>query len=216
MKQEEPFHLERVLVVGAVADAAAFKMLAADCDMIELRLDSLGAGEEVINYAKQCPCPLLLTARGPEEGGQNNCSVEERRAAYMALLPYATAIDIELRSFYPLRDVIDAAKKAGVTIVGSFHNFEMTPPLDILTAKIGDIADIHKFATMVNSESDLEIHRALLQGGKPLSVMGMGSLGAEARPEMMKMGSLLNYGYLGEVATAPNQWPVAKLKALAG
>ena len=43
--------------------------------------------------------------------------------------------------------------------------------------------------------------------------MGMGPLGAEARPEMMKLGSILNYGFLGETATAPNQWPVAKLRA---
>ncbi|MDB4288703.1 hypothetical protein N9947_01920 [bacterium] len=74
---------------------------------------------------------------------------------------------------------------------------------------------MHKFATFVKTEEDLRIHRTLLESVKNLSVMGMGPLGGEARPEMMKMGSLLNYGYLGETPTAPNQWPVAKLKELA-
>ena len=42
--------------------------------------------------------------------------------------------------------------------------------------------------------------------------MGMGPLGAAARPLMAKSGSLLNYGYLGATPTAPDQWPAGLLK----
>ncbi|MDA7864060.1 type I 3-dehydroquinate dehydratase [Akkermansiaceae bacterium] len=215
MMKGKGLNLGRALVVGAIADAAALSLVPKDCDIIELRLDSLGFGREMIRYAKKCNSPLLVTARGPEEGGAHAMTISERRKAYEALMPYATAIDIELRSFGDLADVIALAKKEGVTVVGSFHDFEKTPPLEDLESKIGEVADIHKFATFVKTEKDLRIHRTLLESVKNLSVMGMGPLGGEARPEMMKMGSLLNYGYLGETPTAPNQWPVAKLKELA-
>jgi 3-dehydroquinate dehydratase len=43
--------------------------------------------------------------------------------------------------------------------------------------------------------------------------MGMGPLGAAARPLMAEAGSLLNYGFLGTTPTAPNQWPAGLLKA---
>ena len=42
--------------------------------------------------------------------------------------------------------------------------------------------------------------------------MGMGPLGAAARPLMAKAGSLFNYGYLGATPTAPDQWPAQLLK----
>ena len=200
--------------MGAVADPAALKLEPENCDIIELRLDSLGYGEEILSYAQKCKFPLLVTARGPEEGGQNHLDISERKTSYEALIPYAAAIDIELRSFQELTSIIEQAKENNVLVVGSFHDFEKTPPLKDLENKIGEIADIHKFATYIETAEDLAIHRQLLKKYDQLSVMGMGPLGAEARPEMMKIGSLLNYGYLGDTPTAPNQWPVAKLKNL--
>lgn len=143
-------------------------------------------------------------------------SIQERIDAYLALLPFAFAIDIELSCFDSLSSVISAAKSQKTILVGSFHDFEKTPSLDSLTSLIGQIADIHKFATMVNEPCDLNIHRNLLKLPTPLSVMGMGPLGAEARPEMMQLGSILNYGYLGDTPTAPNQWPTSKLMELSG
>lgn len=204
----------KTLIVGAIADQASLKIPAEDCDVVELRLDSLGTGDAVISYAEKCPLPLLITARGALEGGQNDLSVAERRAMYDKMMPFAAAIDIELITHEDFFDVIQKAKDQGVIVVGSFHNFEKTPQLAELLGKISGESDIFKFATMVNEPSDLEIHRSLLANDKPLSVMGMGPLGAEARPEMIKQGSLLNYGFLGETPTAPDQWPVAELSAL--
>ena len=215
MADRERLFSKQPLVVGAIAEEEAFGISMEGCDVIELRLDSLGWSEKVVNFSQKCPLPLLITARGPDEGGANHLSVEDRRMAYAALLPYADAIDIELRSFEDLADLVEAAKRAGVFVVGSFHDFKKTPPLEELQAKMGGVADIHKFATMVLSEEDLETHRALLAGEGKLSVMGMGPLGAAARPEMMSLGSILNYGFLGETPTAPDQWPAAELKRVA-
>ena len=202
------------LIVGALADEGSLSASIEECDVVELRIDSLKITDALIDHAIKCNKPLLVTARGPLEGGQNNLSIDQRQALYSKMMPYAAAIDIELISHEELSDVISEAQAQGVIVVGSFHNFEETPSLEELTSKIQGRSDIYKFATMVNSEADLEIHRTLLERDTPLSVMGMGPLGAEARPEMIKRGSLLNYGYLGETPTAPNQWPVAKLREL--
>jgi len=199
-------------VVGAISEASTLSLSHDACDVIELRLDSLGTGEETLSYAKQSAIPLLVTARGSLEGGVNQLSISDRIEAYQRLMPYAAAIDIELSSFPELMEIVEQAKRENVSVVGSFHDFEKTPPLDALKARIGAVADLHKFATMVTEESDLDVHRTLLCRFPPLSVMGMGPQGADARPEMMTLGSVLNYGYLGNTPTAPNQWPVSKLR----
>lgn len=202
------------LTVGAIADSEALRADSPECDLVELRLDSLGTGDEVLDFAKRCPLPLLITARGPSEGGQNGWTEAERGEAYGKFMPYASAIDLELRDFEALDAVISEAKAAGVVVVGSFHDFEGTPPEETLAAKLDERADVHKFALMALSARSIHVQLELLTslGGRPLSVMGMGPLGAAARPLMAKAGSLLNYGYLGRVPTAPDQWPAGLLK----
>mgnify|MGYP005846406245 CR=1 FL=1 len=204
----------RPLVVGAISDAGEFTVTPSGCDLIELRLDSLGTSAEVISYAQNAPLPLLITARGPSEGGQSDWSLSEREQAYRTLLPLASFIDIELRDFEALTPFIEEARAAGVVMVGSFHDFDQTPPLPELLEKRHPLADLHKFALMTRTGDDVVTHLALLQkfGGGPVSVMGMGPIGAAARPLMARCGSLLNYGYLGRTPTAPDQWP-AKLLA---
>jgi len=210
----DSIHAQKPLTVGALADPETFKTLSPECDVVELRLDSLGTGSEVLHFAKTCPLPLLITARGPDEGGQNDWGIQDRAEAYLKLLPYASAIDIELRDFDQFAKVIAEAKNQGIVVVGSFHNFERTPDLQELTSKIDPRADIHKFALMATSSSCIRAHLSLFEAlpGKALSIMGMGPLGAAARPLMAKAGSLLNYGYLGATPTAPNQWQAGLLK----
>lgn len=202
------------MTVGAIADFEALQSGSFDCDAVELRLDSLGTGEEVLQFAETCPLPLLITARGSAEGGQSDWSLAERADAYRRFLPHAAAIDIELRDFDALDAVISEAKSDGILVVGSFHDFQATPALDFLAAKSDERADLHKFALRTDSLDAIQVHLGLFDalGENPLSVMGMGPLGAAARPLMAKAGSLLNYGYLGKIPTAPDQWPAGLLK----
>ncbi len=203
------------LVVGAIAEPSALSIKPTDCDVVELRLDSLGIGENVHRFAKECPLPVLLTARGAEEGGQSSWSKKERAHAYRALLPYAALIDIELCDFEALASVIENAKEIGISVIGSLHNFEVTPEPASLAEKINTRADLHKFAFMAQSSDDIKKHLEIFErlSGHALSVMGMGPLGVSARPLMAEAGSLLNYGFLGATPTAPNQWPAGLLKA---
>ncbi|MGE9268200.1 MAG: type I 3-dehydroquinate dehydratase [Verrucomicrobiales bacterium] len=206
----------KTLTVGAVSHAAFLENppadLSAHCDLVELRLDSLGTGPGVTNFAARSPLPLLITARGPEEGGENALTPDERREAYLKLLPHASAIDIELRDFPLLADLIETARSQNITIIGSFHDFEKTPPAEELLAKSDQNADIFKVATRVHTSADIDTHVRLLAAAPAASVMGMGPLGSASRPYLAALGSLLNYGFLGAHATAPGQWPAKLLK----
>lgn len=210
----EFFRTRQPLTVGAIADSTALTEAEFDCEIVELRLDSLGTGNDLISFVESCPCPLLLTARGKIEGGQSEWSIEERAAAYRKLMPFASAIDIELRDFEVMGDIVSEAREQGIVVVGSFHDFQATPPLEILLSKKDDRADILKFALMAHSTACIQSQLAVFEAfqGRALSVMGMGPLGAAARPLMAKAGSILNYGYLGNTPTAPNQWPAGLLK----
>jgi len=202
------------LVVGAIAASGDLEKAPAGCDVVELRLDSLGTGEKVHEFAESCPLPLLVTARGPDEGGQSEWTLKQRAEAYLSFLPYAAFLDIELRDLEECREIRQLARQRKIPVIGSFHDFETTPPLDHLLEKLDGDADIYKFALMTNSTDDVRIHLDLLKvrPSTLMSVMGMGPLGAAARPLMAKAGSVLNYGYLGSTPTAPDQWPAALLK----
>ena len=204
------------LVVGAVADLGILMTDPASfrdsCDLIELRLDSLGAGAEVVKFAKACPLPLLVTSRGKAEGGAGSWSCAERAAQYRALLSIATVIDIELSQFDALKEVRAEAEVAKVPIVGSFHDFEKTPELEELRRLRKEAGLFFKAATFVREQRDLQILYDFLKSEDRSSVMGMGPMGGSARPSMAAMGSILNYGYLGEFATAPGQWRAGDLR----
>jgi len=91
------------LTVGAIAGheglALPLENITDQCDVVELRLDSLGWNNAVLEFAEKCPLPLLITARGPEEGGAGALSLKERHEGYRTLMTHAAIIDIELRDF---------------------------------------------------------------------------------------------------------------------
>jgi 3-dehydroquinate dehydratase-1 len=103
--------------------------------------------------------------------------------------------------------------------MGSFHDFQATPPDDVLRGAI-DFAqpaglDAVKIATYLNTQDDLI--RLMQLTASPhrlrLSTMGMGPWGRTSRLVLAKAGSLLNYGYIGG-SNAPGQWPAARLKQI--
>jgi len=210
------------LTVGAINNPAALEteICAADCDLVELRLDSLGNGPAVRAFAERCAstAPVLITARHPEEGGAGKYSATSRESLLRSLLHLAGAIDIELRSLEELSAVWTEASEQDLVRIASYHDFKATPDLDSLRTRI-DIAaeagaEVAKFAFRINSPADLQTVVALMETETPLplSVMGMGPLAPSSRLLAVQLGSVLNYGYLGNEATAPGQWPAALLK----
>jgi 3-dehydroquinate dehydratase I len=219
-------HRTHPLVVGAVSRAETLEglsqttLLAEECDVLELRLDSITLPvDELHTHAAHLPLPLLITARHPDEGGQGNLSAAQRAALLDRHLDLAALMDVELRSAMDLQPVIAKAKARGVGVIGSFHDFNSTPSDDVLRGAV-DFGlqfklDAVKIATTLQSPDDLARLIHLLAGEKriPLSVMGMGGLGRASRIVLARCGSILNYGYLGE-SNAPGQWPARRLKEL--
>jgi 3-dehydroquinate dehydratase-1 len=214
------------LVVGAVSRAETLaglgtkEGLADECDLFELRLDSLGLpAAEIHAHARSLPLPLLITARHPDEGGDGNLSVGDRAALLESHLDIAALMDVELRSAMDLQAVIAKAKARAVGVIGSFHDFNSTPADDVLKGAV-DFAlqfkfDAVKIATTLHSADDLARLLHLLAGEKriPLSVMGMGGLGRVSRITLARCGSILNYGYVGE-SNAAGQLPARRLKEM--
>lgn len=212
----------RPLVVGAVSDPSILRETISpeDCDLIELRLDVLGTGGAVRGFCERHAgtLPLLLTARHPDEGGAKALSARRRATALGSLLDSAAAIDLELRSLPELDALWSEAGSRGITRIASFHDFEAAPDLDELTSKIRAAAvagaAIGKLAFRLTEPGELHTLAALLRitPSLPLSVMGMGPLAPASRLLAMQLGSVLNYGYLGDEPTAPGQWPARLLK----
>ena len=192
----------------------------ATCDLLELRLDLLELDADELQHAiPLLGMPVLLTARHPAEGGQGTEDAAGRKALLEPLIELAAVIDIELRSVGEMQDIIAKARRHGVAVMGSFHNFQVTPGEEVLKG-VTDLAqtaglDAVKLATYLNGPDDLMRLMKLVSEKRrmPMSAMGMGGLGRVSRLTLAKLGSLLNYGFLGE-ANAPGQWPARQLKDL--
>lgn len=211
-------------VVGSVSNwqtwcETASPEVAAACDWVELRVDALPADvtPEQLLTGPRPACPVLLTVRHESEGGCRSMPEEERIALACKLLPLATALDWETAQLAHAQELVAAAKKAGVIIIASNHDFEKTPDLATLQQRETQAralgADVVKFAFRLHSAEDMMVGVELLrQTTGPLAVMGMGPLGAVSRLLYVQHGSCLIYGYLGNTPTAPGQWSAALCK----
>lgn len=212
------------IVIGAVSSWEDWKALhttdlTQDCDWVELRMDSLPADvtmDDIMAYAPNRP--ILFTARPPQEGGILPMSDERRHAMLEASIPYAAAIDVEVSSLPAFADLIEKAHAAGVTVVASAHDFDLTPGPDYMldieerTHSFG--VDITKIAFRLIDPSDIQNGvEFLLKAKGDVAIMGMGITGPTVRLLYSQLGSCLIYGYLGSKPTARGQWPARDFKA---
>ena len=191
---------------------AARRLGPKDVDFLEWRADFLGTG--II----ETQIPWIITARHPAEGGQNAMSSTARRAALLELVPAAALVDVEIRSLRGMNEVLTEAKKAGVGVIASFHDFKKTPPsskLEDLVKQAADAgADVLKIATHTVSPGDVARLLDLLERAPlPLAVMGMGPLGMASRVMLAAAGSVLNYGWLHQ-PNVTGQWSARELRGV--
>lgn len=189
-----------------------------DLDFLEIRVDSfLGREEAVVAALPRLKLPLIITVRHSSEGGAQPATTANRRKSFRKFLPFATFIDIELRSVRALADVLGAAREAKVGTILSYHNFRTTPSdrelRGIVTASAAAKGDILKIATATSTPADLARLLSLpcRFPGLRFSAMGMGRFGKVSRLLLAVSGSVLNYGFLGE-PQVNGQWPAALLK----
>ena len=208
-------------VVGSVhtlggLQAAARLRPGQGIDMVEVRLDFLADEEgELSALLRGLKLPVLLTARHPREGGAAGLTASRRGRLLEAFLPYASLIDIELRSVMEFSGILAQARRRRVRIVLSYHNFAHTPRTEVLARKQREArafgADICKIAVQVKSAASLARLLGIQACAKhPLATMGMGPLGKVSRLVLPLAGSRLAYGYIDR-PQVPGQWAAAVL-----
>ena len=214
-------------VVGTVSQAGTLEKLAAggerQCDIVELRLDLLGAADRWLAQAQAVEAqglPVVVTLRLASEGGQWTRPDRERLPVIESALTHLTAVDIEFRS--PLLQRVSAfAASHQKALIISYHDFERTPPVAELRQVIRKAANygtVVKIATLTQTEADLAALRELFteQCSASVCLLGMGALGSASRTLLPRLGSCLTYGYL-DASVAPGQVAAAELlRQLAG
>lgn len=208
-------------VVGTISQRdTLLKPSAFPCDIVEVRLDLLGADTpawpEQIRNIESRGFPVIVTVRLASEGGKWAQPDDARLPLFETALQNATAVDVECRS--PLMKKVSAlACRYQRPLIISYHDFEKTPPLAELQQVIRTAANygtVVKIATLTKTEDDVATLRALFaeQCSASVCLLGMGPLGPRTRVEFPRLGSCLTYGYL-DVPIAPGQSSARDLKA---
>lgn len=181
-------------VAGSVAGAVAAREGGAQ--LIEWRLDALDPAELAV-AAEQLPAlraeagaPVLATYRSRLEGGPGNLDDDAYGDLLESLVAAgADAIDIELtRGEEVILGPVRLAHEAGITVVGSSHDFSGTP--DDLDARFAELArrgsDVLKVAVLAGTDTDVvrlltSAVRARHELGRAVVPVAMGHLGALTR-----------------------------------
>lgn len=225
-KQEINWLEEYPMVVGSFGNPEDLQSikgrdLSAVCDLVEIRLDRLAVNGETPDpriWRNLGNVPLLFTARSMDEGGALPLDAAQRAAMLEAVLHDAACIDIEVASIDQMKILLGVLEHRGIPWVASFHDFDKLPSDATLAAAAQRAkeagAAVFKAAAMLDGPADLcrlaDFQR--MDHGIPTATMGMGTLAAVSRLLCAQSGSVLNYGFLGQIPTAPGQWPCRLLK----
>ena len=210
--------MKNIHVVGSLSTAPTTPISPEECDIVEVRLDADLSAETIRDLITPLNLPILITARDIREGGCKDLTVAQRTALITQWIAQAHYLDIELRNWSLMEDAIGLAHATQCQIIASYHDFEKTPSQEeldeLMKSALQASPDIIKFAFFIESLADIERCQKLLFQYQNLniSIMGMGPYAPVSRVLLAQSGSVLNYGYLGQNATAPGQWPARLLK----
>lgn len=203
-------------------------------DLLEWRVDffsEIGDLPKVVALAADIrraagEIPLLFTRRSIREGGEPIAVSEEYVVAMVCAVCKAGAadlVDFEINSeLSHIARVRSAAQEHGITLILSHHNFELTPPPDVLRQYFAQAqhlgADVGKIAVMPQRLEDvLNLLGATLEASQaldiPLISMSMGPHGALTRLVGGAFGSALSFA-VGASSSAPGQVPIEDLSAV--
>lgn len=198
-------------------------------DMIEWRVDAYEKGldiscvEDVLHALEEIVLDSILvyTFRTAKQGGLLNASDELLHEIHVvgARCKAVDFVDVEYLAVEDIESEIVAIHDLGKMVIGSHHNFSLTPSTDeiSLILETMELADIVKLAVMPNCTEDVirlidctnRYHKNYPH--VPLITMAMGPIGAITRVAGEFFGSCVTFG-AGEVASAPGQLPMSKLE----
>lgn len=203
-------------------------------DIVEWRADiyegieNLYAVTEMITKLRNAlpNTPILFTFRSHKEGGNKEISDQY----YFELMHHVIEtkmidlVDIELFNEENLvMDLVEEAKKYGVYVIMSNHDFHQTPTKDEILSRLCKMqelgAHIPKIAVMPQSVEDVIIlldatyTMASKFADRPIITMSMAGTGLVSRLAGEVFGSSCTFGS-GKEASAPGQIPVESLRTV--
>ncbi len=189
-------------------------------DLIEIRADFL-QDFNGFDSLREFSDKLIITIRAAKEGGAFTGSERERFEAFRRFIKIKPRyIDVELNS--DIRDdVIRLARRHGVKVIVSHHDFEKTPPFEELVkirdAIAGSGADIAKIVTYARRMEDNIIALRLVAEPKniPTVAFCMGDLGRISRILAPLFGAPFTYASVSRgKETASGQLTVDEVRSV--
>jgi 3-dehydroquinate dehydratase / shikimate dehydrogenase len=166
-------------------------------DLAELRLDCLDSFDGAGEFAAQSPVPLILTLRRACDGGYCGEAEEERLRILADLIPRGFSyVDLEDDLGDAGAGAEESARRAGVRIIRSFHDFSGIP--ENLADRVRENArkgDISKAAVTLNRSGDIIPFLKAAEDLKGVEkiLLAMGERGFFSRVLAERMGSWLTF-----------------------
>ncbi|MBS1859827.1 MAG: shikimate dehydrogenase [Acidobacteria bacterium] len=168
---------------------------------LEFRLDFLpdphAGAEAITRFLDRFPdCTVLATCRRHQNHGKFNGSIEEQLSVLdLAVRSGAQAVDVEIETAEIAHDRL-AQFRGRAQVVLSYHNYEATPPMDTIVARMLRVpADAYKIVTTARKPSD-NIRVLSAAKGLPkqrMIVLAMGELGFPTRVLSPVFGGTFTY-----------------------
>lgn len=224
-------------LVGKTRDAILVELnhiTAKKPDLIEWRADyfeGITNLPEVVVMAKQIVenkgnIPVIFTLRSRTEGGLFEPNSPEERLDIIAAVcegSGVTYVDYELSNPpEQIRKLRQLTKTTNTKIIASFHDFNRTPPREVLLEKLAAAkeygADVAKIAVMPSCLEDvLTLLSVTLEAKKtidiPVITVSMGACGSASRLLGGVFGSAVTFA-VGQDTSAPGQIPIEDLKTV--
>jgi 3-dehydroquinate dehydratase/shikimate dehydrogenase len=175
-------------------------------DIAELRIDSLKnqSPENIKKIISDSCLPLIVTNRNKENRGLFPSGNEQKRLSLLleSMEAKPAFIDIELHTEEKDRiKIIDAAKKKGIGIICSYHDFVSTPSSEKIIKIFKEVsntgADIAKLVFTPHTKKDIVniLHAVeyVRYDNMPSTIFGMGDMGQDTRILSPVLGSCLTY-----------------------
>ena len=183
-------------------------------EMAEIRLDRCALEDEDIDLLfSQSDVPLIATCRLSEE--PQAADILER-----AIQAGAKYVDLEMEAPAAVgRRIREAARACGTVVIRSYHNFECTPPREVLLSILERArtfgGEVVKIVTTATSEADCTVVDSLYREAAPGTLVAfcMGAEGRLSRLDALRQGAPFTYACLcEEEATAPGQWTTEQMR----
>lgn len=205
------------LTVGTISTQEGLQHLArppAGIDLAEIRLDLLLSKgvepEKILEAMAKKDLPVLLTLRTREEGGAFNWRSRQRVLFFLAFLPFADVVDLELTNLPRLGRVLRAVRRSKRDLILSSHSLKrkLTPlRLKRLLEEFRKTrAAVYKIVGLARRARDLRTlaEPLLALPHMRLAIQASGPLATASRLSLPALGSRLLYVHLDEPA-APGQ-----------